>query len=404
MNFTKTLRLVRNTTLLRQPSFIGKRWSTTSSNTIDDVEELHPSLIGRIKQYVEELHGLEQMLAAGGSFNAASQMLYAKASSIKDIYDRYRDQLEGLKALREMMDEDPSLKEDAAAEYAKLVPQLAKTSNELLRKLIPPHEFADKPCILELRPGVGGIEAMIFAQDLLNMYAGYAQSKRWKYHLTSKTENQSGSGIVDAILSIDEPGSYDILKHEAGVHRVQRIPATETKGRTHTSTAAVVVLPQMGNESEKTADAYERSFKPDEIRIDVMRASGKGGQHVNTTDSAVRLTHFPSGIVVSMQDERSQHKNKAKAFAILRARLAERERLEREEKERSARKDQVTTTDRSDKIRTYNFPQNRVTDHRCGFSMHDIEGVMSGERLDDLINAMEAYDSDLKAQKLLKEA
>ena len=190
---------------------------------------------------------------------------------------------------------------------------------------------------------------MIFAQDLLNMYAGYAQNKKWKFHLISKSENQSGSGIVDAILSIDEPGSYNRLRHEAGVHRVQRIPATETKGRTHTSTAAVVVLPQMGEESEKASDAYERSFKPDEIRIDVMRASGKGGQHVNTTDSAVRITHFPSGIVVSMQDERSQHKNKAKAFAILRARLAEKERQEKEEKERSVRKDQVTTTDRSDR-------------------------------------------------------
>lgn len=404
MIVARTLRLARTSRLLCRPGLIGKRWSTTTSQTLETIKELHPSLISRVKQYVEELHGLEQMLANGGSFNSSNQILYAKVSSIKDIYVRYQEQVDGLKALREMMDEDPSLKEDAEAEYAKLVPQLAETSGELLRKLIPPHEFANKPCILELRPGVGGIEAMIFAQDLLNMYTGYAQTKRWKYHLTAKSENQSGSGIVDAILSIDEPGSYDKLKHEAGVHRVQRIPATETKGRTHTSTAAVVVLPQMGDESEKAADAYERSFKPDEIRIDVMRASGKGGQHVNTTDSAVRLTHFPSGIVVSMQDERSQHKNKAKAFAILRARLAERERLEREEKERTARKDQVTTTDRSDKIRTYNFPQNRITDHRCGFSMHDIEGVMSGERLDDLIDAMEAYDSDLRAKKLLEEA
>lgn len=389
--------------MLSRNIIVAKRWSTTSLDFHEKVKELHPSLICRVKKYVEELHGLEQMLAAGGSFDSANQILYAKVSSIKDIYDRYQDQIAGLKALREMMDEDPSLKEDAEAEYAKIVPQLAETSDELLRKLIPPHEFANKPCILELRPGVGGIEAMIFAQDLLNMYMGYAQNKRWKFHLTSKTENQSGSGIVDAILSIDEPGSYDKLKHEAGVHRVQRIPATETKGRTHTSTAAVIVLPQMGDESEKAADAYERSFKPGEIRIDVMRASGKGGQHVNTTDSAVRLTHFPSGIVVSMQDERSQHKNKAKAFAILRARLAEKERLEREEKERTARKDQVTTTDRSDKIRTYNFPQNRITDHRCSFSMHDIEGVLSGERLDDLIAAMDAHDSDLNAKRLLNE-
>ena len=175
------------------------------------------------------------------------------------------------------------------------------------------------------------------------------------------------------------------------------------KRQTHTSTAAVIVLPQMGEESEKEADAYERTFKPDEIRIDVMRARGKGGQHVNTTDSAVRLTHFPSGIVISMQNERSQHKNKAKAFAILRAKLAERERKEKEESARAARKGQVTTTDRSDKIRTYNFPQNRITDHRCGFNLHNIDGVMAGERLDDVIEAMERYEGATKSKELLEE-
>lgn len=382
---------------------VAKRWSSIVPEAGQKFKELHPSLLKRVERYVEELRGLENMLSNGGSFTDTNQKLYAKVSSIKDIHDKYLEQLDSLKGLQDIIDEDPSLREDAQLEYDKLMPQISETSNELLRKLIPPHEFADKPCILELRPGVGGIEAMIFAQDLLNMYMGYAQNKKWKYHLISKAENQSGSGIVDAILSIDEPGSYDKLKHEAGVHRVQRIPATETKGRTHTSTAAVVVLPQMGEESERASDAYERSFKPDEIRIDVMRASGKGGQHVNTTDSAVRITHFPSGIVVSMQDERSQHKNKAKAFAILRARLAEKERQEREEKERTARKDQVTTTDRSDKIRTYNFPQNRITDHRCGYNIHDIAGIMSGERLDCLIDAMEEYDTSLKAKKLLNE-
>lgn len=388
------------------PSYglIARSWSSTVPEGGLKLKELHPSLLKRVEKYVEELHGLERMLSDGGSFNDTNQKLYAKVSYIKDIRDRYLEQLESLKGLQEIIEEDPSLRDDAQSEYEKLAPELTETSNELLRKLIPPHEFADKACILELRPGVGGIEAMIFAQDLLNMYAGYAQNKKWKFHLISKSENQSGSGIVDAILSIDEPGSYNRLRHEAGVHRVQRIPATETKGRTHTSTAAVVVLPQMGEESEKASDAYERSFKPDEIRIDVMRASGKGGQHVNTTDSAVRITHFPSGIVVSMQDERSQHKNKAKAFAILRARLAEKERQEKEEKERSVRKDQVTTTDRSDKIRTYNFPQNRITDHRCGYNIHDIEGIMSGERLDHLIDAMEEYDADAKAKELLEEA
>lgn len=281
-------------------------------------------------------------------------------------------------------------------------PQYETTSSRLVNKLLPPHPFADKPSLLELRPGVGGIEAMIFTQNLLDMYIGYANYRKWKYRIISKNENESGSGIIDAILSIEEAGSYDRLRFEAGVHRVQRIPSTETKGRTHTSTAAVVVLPQIGDESAKSIDAYERTFKPGEIRVDIMRASGKGGQHVNTTDSAVRLTHIPSGIVVSMQDERSQHKNKAKAFTILRARLAEKERLEKEEKERKARKIQVSSTNRSDKIRTYNFPQNRITDHRCGFTLLDLPGVLSGERLDEVIEAMSKYDSTERAKELLE--
>ena len=245
---------------------------------------------------------------------------------------------------------------------------------------------------------MGGTEAMIFTQDLLNMYIGYAHSHKWKYRILAQDENESGDGLVDAILNIDEPGSYDKLRFESGVHRVQRIPATETKGRTHTSTAAVVVLPQMGDDSDRAINAYERTFKPDEIRIDVMRARGKGGQHVNTTDSAVRLTHFPTGIVVSMQDERSQQKNKAKAFTILRARLAEREQKLKEEKERDARKEQVTTTDRSDKIRTYNYPQNRVTDHRCGLTLYALDAIMKGERLGEVIDAMRQFDDRERAR------
>lgn len=377
----------------------AKKWFSSAPENGFIIDELHPSLIKRVVKYVDDMHSLEALLSQGESFDETTQKRYAKVSFIKDMYERYQQQLQGLEELQELIEEDPSLRDEAEIEFTRLLPDLKGTSNELLNRLIPPHPFAEKPCILELRPGVGGIEAMIFAQDLLNMYTGYAHSKRWKYRIISKNENQSGSGIVDAILSIDEPGSYDRLKYEAGVHRVQRVPATETKGRTHTSTAAVVVLPQMGDDKE--VDSFERTFKPDEIRIDVMRASGKGGQHVNTTDSAVRLTHYPSGIVISMQDERSQHKNKAKAFAILRSKLAEKERKEKEDKERSARKDQVSTIDRSDKIRTYNYPQNRITDHRSGYNLHDMEGIMSGERLDEVIDAIQKFDCDLKAKELL---
>ncbi|QGN17556.1 peptide chain release factor 1 [Kluyveromyces marxianus] len=372
-----------------------------SSSDVLEFKPLHSSLLSRARLYEKELRELEDMLSQGGSFDLEKQKKFAKLSTIVDAYSKYQEDLKQYNELQEIVQLDPSLKEEAESDIAVLLPELDKTGKSLASKLLPPHPFAEKPSILELRPGVGGSEAMIFTQDLLNMYINYANYHRWKWSLISKTENASGTGVLEAILNIDEPGSYDKLKFEAGVHRVQRVPATETKGRTHTSTAAVVVLPKMGEESE--SDAYERTFKPDEIRIDVMRASGKGGQHVNTTDSAVRLTHYPSGIVISMQEERSQHRNKAKAFAILRARLAEKERLEKEEKERNARKDQVSSTDRSDKIRTYNYPQNRITDHRCGYTLYDIEGVMKGERLDDVIDALEMFDADQKSKLLLEE-
>ncbi|SCU81924.1 LADA_0C01882g1_1 [Lachancea dasiensis] len=395
-----------STLLKTRRVFVSQVWSryqTTVANV--EFQVLHPMLIKRAEKYENELEVLEQKMATGAMhFDVEREKHFSRLSAVVDSYRKYSDEISTYKELQVMMVEDPSLRQEAEQEMKEIEPNLRKISSTLLAQLLPPHPFAERPCILEIRPGVGGIEAMIFAQDLLNMYINYAQNKRWKHHLISFNENESGSGIVDAILSMDEVGAYDKLKFEAGVHRVQRIPATETKGRTHTSTAAVVVLPQMAEDSEREAENYERTFKPDEIRIDVMRARGKGGQHVNTTDSAVRLTHYPSGIVINMQNERSQHKNKAKAFAILRARLAEIEQKEKEENARKERKDQVSTTDRSDKVRTYNFPQNRITDHRCGFSLHDIEGTMAGERLDEIIEAMKTYDSDVRAKQLLNEA
>ncbi|AHY79242.1 Mrf1p [Saccharomyces cerevisiae YJM987] len=388
------------------PLLVRLTSTTTNSKSNGSIPtqytELSPLLVKQAEKYEAELKDLDKDLSCGIHFGVNKQKHYAKLSALTDTFIEYKEKLNELKSLQEMIVSDPSLRAEAEQEYAELVPQYETTSSRLVNKLLPPHPFADKPSLLELRPGVGGIEAMIFTQNLLDMYIGYANYRKWKYRIISKNENESGSGIIDAILSIEEAGSYDRLRFEAGVHRVQRIPSTETKGRTHTSTAAVVVLPQIGDESAKSIDAYERTFKPGEIRVDIMRASGKGGQHVNTTDSAVRLTHIPSGIVVSMQDERSQHKNKAKAFTILRARLAEKERLEKEEKERKARKSQVSSTNRSDKIRTYNFPQNRITDHRCGFTLLDLPGVLSGERLDEVIEAMSKYDSTERAKELLE--
>ena len=390
------------------PRWYKKFYSETANSTTmlhDDEalqrKELPLALIKKARLYGEEFIHLEKRLTKGENFNVDDQKRFAKCSSVAETLKVYENSLSELKELEDMIKMDPSLKEDAAKEITLKTPKFNELSSSLLGKLLPVHPFADKPCLVELRPGVGGIEAMIFAQDLASMYMNYAHVHRWKHHIISQQVNESGSGILSAVISIDQPGAYDRLRLEAGVHRVQRIPATETKGRTHTSTAAVVVLPQLGDDSERTADAYERTFKPDEIRIDFKRASGKGGQHVNTTDSAVRLTHFPSGIVISMQDERSQHKNKAKAFTLLRARLAEKEQQEKEAAGIAARKEQVNSTDRSDKIRTYNYPQNRITDHRCGFTIHDIPGVMTGDKLDDIINATRTYDTERKAKNLI---
>lgn len=360
---------------------------------------IHPLLLKRADLLSKEHAELEHQMSDG--FDLNQQKKFSKLSSVVDVYKEYTEKLAEYEELNSLLT-DASLKDDAEQEIETVLPQLVSITEKLQTKLLPPHPFADRPAILELRPGVGGVEAMIFTQDLFNMYLGYANTHRWPYSIVSKSVNQQGNGLLEGIISIDEPGAYDRLRFEAGVHRVQRIPETENKGRTQTSTSAVVVLPQMSSKGQ-AEDADERSFAAGEVRIDVMRASGKGGQHVNTTESAVRLTHIPTGITVSMQDERSQHKNKAKAFQILRARLAELERVQMEAEERKKRKDQVTSTDRSDKIRTYNFPQNRITDHRCGYSLHDIDGVMSGEKLDQLVDVLEQHEAQEKSKSLLEE-
>ncbi|ODV97503.1 hypothetical protein PACTADRAFT_30954 [Pachysolen tannophilus NRRL Y-2460] len=378
------------------------KYSTISIHENENLkfENIHPALIKRAKQLKTELLDLEKYLSEGKVLKAEESKKFSQLSSLSRIYDEYGNEINNYKELIQLVENDDSLKDDALLELEKsTVPRLKYLVSKLKTRLLPPHEFHDKPCILELRPGVGGNEAMIFTQDLLGMYERYAQVHKWSYEVLSKNEHSSGIGLVDAVLVINEPGSYNRLRLESGVHRVQRIPETETKGRTHTSTAAVVVLPKM---SEIDSNS-ERKFGPDDLRIDVMRASGKGGQHVNTTESAVRITHIPTGIVVSIQDERSQHKNKAKAMMILRSRLAERERLERIEKERSDRTSQVSSTDRSDKIRTYNYAQNRITDHRCGFTLYDIEGCMSGEKLDDIMDAVEAKETEDRSKSLIEE-
>lgn len=333
------------------------------------------------------------------SYTQEKATKFSKLGYIAGEYEQYVTAESEYKELQAMLD-DPQLKGEAESEMEGITSRLESLSHSIQKHILPENPFVDRGTLLELRPGVGGSEAMLFTQDLVEMYQNYASKKRWQTQIIAMTENPAG-GITEAIISIDQPGSYAKMQYEGGVHRVQRIPSTESKGRVHTSTAAVVVLPQMNDDTTGNSDEAERTFAPGEVRIDVMRSRGAGGQHVNTTESAVRLTHIPTGIVVAMQDGRSQHKNKAKAFMVLRARVAEKERIEKIEKEKSKRTAQVTTTLRSDKIRTYNYVQNRITDHRCSHSSYHLMEYMAGDphSFEDLVNVMDIFTQE----ELLKE-
>jgi peptide chain release factor 1 len=378
----------------------------TAETVLDTpIEKLHPALLEKAHYMKQELSDLEEKMSKGNAdFSLEDNKRYAQLISFVTLYDEFTNLQESYTGLIDMATDetdDMEIRLEALNELVEIIPKLSTTTSKLKTKLLPQHPFADKATIMELRPGAGGHEANIFANDLLNMYMKYCQHNNWQFEILSKTDHISGSGIVDATLQINTPGSYDRLRYEAGVHRVQRVPTTETKGRVHTSAAGVVVLPKMDDDGGN--DATMKKFKPGELRIDVMRASGAGGQHVNTTESAVRIVHIPTGIVVSIQDERSQHKNKDKALAVLRARLAEKELREKQEKERSQRNDQVSSVDRSDKIRTYNFQQNRVTDHRCNYTLYDLEGCMEGTKLDQVIDHVEKKEADDAALQLIKQ-
>lgn len=370
------------------------------------IEKLHPALLERAELMNDDLKNLESKMSTGHEFNLNENKKYSTLTSFNVIYSEFKDLNENYNELVNIIknpNNDPDfipLIDDAKQELLLTIPNLIKFTSKLKSNLLPKHPFANNSTILELRPGAGGHEANIFTNDLLNMYIKYCQLHNWKHEILSKTDHISGSGIVDATLVVNFNGSYDRLRFEAGVHRVQRIPATETKGRVHTSAAGVIVLPKI--DDDESASSNIRKFKPDELRIDVMRASGSGGQHVNTTESAVRITHLPTGIVVNIQDERSQHKNKEKALTVLRARLAEKELRERQEKERNERTDQVSSVDRSDKIRTYNFQQNRVTDHRCNFTLYDLDGCLNGVKLDLIIDQVEKKEAGDAAIDLIK--
>lgn len=286
---------------------------------------------------------------------------------------------------------DPEMQELFAAEVADLESQLAQAHNAYDKLLAPPSEHDDRSVFLEIRAGAGGQEAALFADDLLKMYTNYALSKGWKVNIESSSGTDLG-GFKEVIAHIKGPDAYGHLKRESGVHRVQRVPATETQGRVHTSTATVAVLPE--------AEEVDVKIEPSDLRIDVFRASGAGGQHVNTTDSAVRITHIPTGVVVSCQDERSQHKNKAKAMKVLRARILAEQEAKHMQEMSADRKAQVGSGMRAEKVRTYNYPQNRVTDHQVNLTLKKLDRVMVGD-LDEIVDALRAEEKEARKQEFL---
>lgn len=377
---------------------IGVRYFSNEYELI--VPTIHPLLLKRAESMKTEFKALESKIN-DGNYDQDLNRKFSNLSVILDHYNRYKQDIETIEGLKDI--HDPELMEEVEEELNYIIPNLTRSSQILQTRLLPPVKHSDNASILELRPGVGGSEAALFTKDLANMYVNFANHMKWNHEIV--LEQQGNNGFVnEVILAINEPGSYNMLRHESGIHRVQRIPSTETKGRIHTSTAAVVVLPKMSEGTEKSLTSDERLFKPGEVRIDTMRAGGKGGQHVNTTDSAVRLVHIPTGIMVMQQDERSQPRNKAKAFSILRSRLAALEREKEINEQRKLRTDQVTTTDRSDKVRTYNFPQNRVTDHRCNYSIHDIDGCLQGYKLSEIIEQVEQSEFKDRLEQLIEES
>ena len=296
--------------------------------------------------------------------------------------------------VRRLRDEKASLKEmtaDADAEMRAMAEEelyaldklLPKAERDLAVRLLPKDDADDKPAMLEVRAGTGGDEAALFAGDLLRMYQRFAEEQGWKVELISASQSDQG-GYKEAVASVQGKGVFAKLKFESGVHRVQRVPATESGGRIHTSAATVAVLPE--------AEEVDVQIDEKDLRIDVFRASGPGGQSVNTTDSAVRITHLPTGIVVSQQDEKSQHKNKQKAMKVLRTRLYEHERAIADAERSGARKSMVGSGDRSERIRTYNFPQGRVTDHRINLTLHKLDAILEGPGLSELVEALIAED------------
>jgi len=348
-------------------------------------------LLEKLAPFEQRFAQLEEKLAdpavasSPGEYAAVAKE-HSALRALMEAATAYRATLAELADLAGMLeDPDDEVRELARAERESLAERRHDLERQIRSLLVPRDPNDSKNAILEIRAGTGGDEAALFAADLFRMYARYAERYGWKVEPISISQTDGG-GIREIIANVTGKDIYSRLKYERGVHRVQRVPATESQGRIHTSTVTVAVMPE--------AEEVDVHVDPADLRIDVYRSSGPGGQSVNTTDSAVRITHLPTGLVVQCQDEKSQHKNKAKAMKVLRSRLLEQE-IEREAEERaSARRDQVGTGSRSEKIRTYNFPQSRVTDHRAGVTLHKLDAIIEGD-LDELLDGVHVYMASL---------
>lgn len=355
---------------------------------------MKPFLRTQLERYAQRLEELDFLLSREDimgdmqKYRAISRE-HADVTAVAGRYQRYLQCEADIATAREMLD-DPDMADMAQEEITAGEQELIKLEDELQRLLLPKDPDDERPAYLEIRAGTGGDESALFAADLARMYTRYANNVGWKVEVMSANESEIG-GYKEVVLRIEGENAYGALRFESGGHRVQRVPATETQGRIHTSACTVAVMP----EPDETVAI---TLNPADLRIDTFRASGAGGQHINKTDSAVRVVHLPTGIVAECQDGRSQHSNKAKALQVLQARIQEKERKEREAKEAALRKGLIGSGDRSDRIRTYNFPQGRLTDHRINLTLYKLLSIMEGD-LGDVIEALkQAREAELLAE------
>src|SRR5262245_8454499 len=359
---------------------------------------MKPSIATKLAQLSTRLEELNRLLAqenATADLDVYRKLTreHAEIAPVVELYQGYARGEADLQAAQEMS-ADPSMREFAESEIKQTRERLAAIEQELQKRLLPKDPNDDRNIFLEIRAGTGGDESALFAGELFRMYSRYAERNRWTVEVISQSPSDLG-GLKEVIAKISATGAYSRLKFESGGHRVQRVPVTETQGRIHTSACTVAVLP----EADETADVV---LNPAELRVDTFRASGAGGQHVNKTDSAVRVTHLPTGIVVECQDDRSQHKNRARALAVLAARIKDKQIHEQQAKMAATRKSLIGSGDRSERIRTYNFPQGRVTDHRINLTLYKIDRIMDGE-LDELISALTAEHQTEQLAQLAEE-